>query len=335
MPDKQVIQTTHDGLNITWQRDATGNQSAQQAGDFIVGVASAVQHFKKRDPRLWPRTRATLKALVWLGLGATAGVLLVSAPRAAQTPQWQVEAGATPRASSTERAVAAVTRAANRATHSVSPAPSPAQIVATDPPELVQAKRHLSTAVFDYLVQKTRVELGRAEVHDNADGTHDVWVPVAWHVDPAPVMAALNAYFWNVDHGPLETRVDFSSDFNPPVPGTLINRHFNQTHNRKFVYAEELLDWLSSWQLRVVVGLGERTGVVTLASGREYFLIKCKGVGRDQYQFQFNHAAGDKTLLFSNTGAERDPVVIANVPAAAVRGSLGDVESRLEWTKLP
>jgi hypothetical protein len=148
-------------------------------------------------------------------------------------------------------------------------------------------------------------------------------------------MAALNAYFWNVDHGPLETRVDFSSDFNPPVPGTLINRHFNQTHNRKFVYAEELLDWLSSWQLRVVVGLGERTGVVTLASGREYFLIKCKGVGRDQYQFQFNHAAGDKTLLFSNTGAERDPVVIANVPAAAARGSLGDVESRLEWTKLP
>jgi hypothetical protein len=330
MPDKQVIQTTHDGLNITWQRDASGNQSTQQAGDFIVGVAGAVEHFRKRDPRLWPRTRATFKALLWLGLGTAAGVCLVSAPQAAPTPQWQLEAGAVPRESLAQRATAAATRAASAATRAASPSPSPAQISPSDPPELVQAKRHLSTAVFDYLVQKTRVELGGAEVRDNANGTHDVSVPVSWHVDPAPVMAALNTYFWDVDHGPLETRVDFSSDFNPPVPGTLINRHFNQTHNRKFAYAEELLDWLSSWQLRVVVGLAGRTGVVTLASGREYFLIKCKGVGRDQYQFQFNHDAGDKTLLFSNTGTERDPVVIANVSASA----LGDIDSRLEWTKL-
>jgi hypothetical protein len=330
MPDKQTVQTTHEGLNVTWQRDA-GTQSSKQAGDFIVDVASAVERFKQRDPRRWPLTRAILGGLGLLAAGFVLGSFFTSAPPIPPTPIWQVEAGAIPQPRAAERSTTPATPPQPQPQASAAALPS--QIEPTDPPELARAKRHLSTRVFDYLVQQTRVSLGRAEFRDNPDGTHDVLVPVSWHVDPTPVMLALNEYFWDVDHGPLETSVDFSSDFNPAVPGTSINRHFNQRHNRKSPYAEQLLDWLSSWQLQIVVTLGARSGVVTLASGREYFLIKCKGVGRDQYQFQFNHDAGDKILLFSNTGAEQDPVRIANVSGTA-RDALGDIASHIQWTKL-
>jgi hypothetical protein len=339
MPDKQTIQTSQGGLTVTWNRDTAGAQSAKETSDFLVGSVKALEDFKKRDPRLWPRTRRALKIIGLVGLGAAAGIAgmaLVSAPQPAPTPKWQLEAGAIPdlpvaqkrepeRTETMETLAAAKHKPAERAVEA--PAPN-------EPPELVKAKRHLSTSVFDYLVHKTRVAQGRAEFRDNPNGTHEVLVPVSWHVDSAPVMAALDTYFWNVDHGPLETQVDFSSDFNPLVPGTVINRHFNQNHNRKFPYAEQLLDWLSSWQLRIVVALGHHSGFVTLASGREYSLIKCKGVGRDQYQFQFNHDVADKTLLFSNMHTEQDPLVLAHVPAAA-RDALGDVESHVEWTKLP
>jgi hypothetical protein len=144
------------------------------------------------------------------------------------------------------------------------------------------------------------------------------------------VVRSLDAYFWDYDRLPLRIgRMDFSNFGNPGVPGLIVFARANQRHP-KVDYAQPLLAWLSRWQLRIVVELGKIAGHLTIASGRDCPVAECKGAGNQQFQLQFDHEPPDRTLIFSNTHAERDPVLLANVPAEA-RDVLDRIEARLEW----
>jgi hypothetical protein len=330
MTNKQTVQTTHDGVNVTWHREgAAGNGSAKEAADFYVDTVRALEKFKKQDPRRFPRLRRFVRRTVIAGsclLFLAAGIWLGAASPKIPRPWEDADAPSKSNAPELPNATTTVSNAITDA-----PARSPDLDSAPTPaPGIDAARKRIGDDVFAYLAEKTRVTLGRAEFHPRDDGNADVWVPVSWHVDGAPVVRALDAYFWDYDRLPLRIgRVDFSNFGNPGVPGLTLFGRANQRH-QKVDYAQPLLTWLSGWQLRIVVELGKLSGHLTIASGRDCPVAECKGVGSQQYQLQFDHDAPDGTLIFSNTHAERDPVVIANVPPDA-REALDQIEAKLEW----
>ncbi|WP_437796341.1 hypothetical protein [Sorangium sp. So ce693] len=69
----------------------------------------------------------------------------------------------------------------------------------------------------------TQVSLGTPQVKDNGNGTNDVLVDVTWQLDPKPVLAVPNKYFWDYRHEPLKAGdVDFTSHMGDKTRGIVV-----------------------------------------------------------------------------------------------------------------
>lgn len=189
--------------------------------------------------------------------------------------------------------------------------------------DAAQARKDIDQ-LWRTIKEDTRVDLGESDVKDNGDGTSDILVPVTWSLDPEPLLATLNKYFWDYKQKPIaEAQVDFTDHMGSKAPGIAVSRMWNDAKDQKRPFSEELLVYLTRQRARIRVNAGKYSGTLTFAAGRECS-VSCGGLGKDMFQVHLRNLADPKLLL---EGRDQNPVRIAKVPNAALAKMVRPVAS--------
>lgn len=188
--------------------------------------------------------------------------------------------------------------------------------------------------LWQVIATGTQVSLGKPQVKDNGNGTNDVLVDVTWQLDPKPVLAVLNKYFWEYRHEPLKAGdVDFSSHMGGKTRGIVVRDAWNTAQDQKTPFSVDLLNYVTQKQARIRVTAGKRSGSITIAAGREC-VVSCKGFGNDQFQIHLDNRKDPKEVMLSSYRGDENPVRIAGVPTAEL-GEITNISASVEIVNAP
>lgn len=183
--------------------------------------------------------------------------------------------------------------------------------------------------LWQVIATGTQVSLGTPQIKDNGNGTNDVLVDVTWQLDPKPVLAVLNKYFWEYQHEPLKAGdVDFSSHMGRKARGIVVRNTWNNAKDQKTPFSVDLLGYVTQKQARIRVTAGKRSGSITIAAGRKCF-VGCEGFGSDQFQIHLDNRKDPKEVLLSGYRGDENPVRIAGVPTAEL-GEITNISASVE-----
>jgi hypothetical protein len=156
--------------------------------------------------------------------------------------------------------------------------------------------------VIDTLHKNIQISIDEPGFKNNNNKTFDVSIPVNWKIDDdTKIISTLKENF----------KIKTSSK-NEKI--TLI-AYQNKNEKQIKPYSFDLYQYLTQQQIKLKVSIGQYSGNITLASGRDCF-VSCKGKGDDQFQLHLNNSKNKKKLLFANYQGEQNPVVIKNIPEA-------------------
>ncbi|MGK3990798.1 hypothetical protein WME99_47570 [Sorangium sp. So ce136] len=183
--------------------------------------------------------------------------------------------------------------------------------------------------LWQVIATGTQVSLGAPQIKDNGNGTNDVLVDVTWQLDPKPVLAVLNKYFWEYKHEPLKSGdVDFSGHMRGNARGIVVRDTWNTVQDQRTPFSVDLLHYVTQKQARIRVSAGKRSGSITIVAGRKCFVV-CEGFGSDQFQIHLDNRKDPKKVMLSSYRGDENPVRIAGVPTAEL-GEITNISASVE-----